>query len=132
MCLQRRHHAPAVSAEVIVFFESYTTGEIHYVDSVILRQCTGAMSSVQLWQYMSQQVISGLRGQGDTTEVWVEGANETSPQYIPRNHAASWITDSANATWYDAHIYFDYSGGGGGLYVSSYAHELSVAQAANY
>lgn len=122
----------AVMAAVTPFFPGVQAGEVHYVSSVSLRACTSPMTGTQLWQSASQQVVSALRAQGDSTECWVESARNTGPQDFATWNAAPWITDPAGNVRYDAHMYLDYAEGASGLYLDSYAAEVAAALAAGF
>lgn len=121
----------AKTAAVRLLIRAVGAGEVVYADDASLKACTNPLTSTQLYQSMSQQVVTAIRGNADTTELWVQiadGATVTSLVASP----TAWITDPANATRYCIHSYFDRATSGGGVHSSSYADELAYDTAAGY
>lgn len=123
--------ARAVTAKVNVLVRANGTGEVQYVDDVSLKACTNPLTGAALWQSMSQQAVTAIRGNSDTTECWVQIADGATPASLALSPTA-WITDPANATRYNVHHYFDHATSGGGVHSSTYAAELTYETAQGY
>jgi len=77
------------------------------------------------WSQIAQTVVSAIRANGDNKLVMVPGDGWSSAEYWPfYNGAASFISDSANNYYYEAHQYFDSNGSGS--YAETYDQELAA------
>ncbi len=95
------------------------------IDTVSQGSLTGSATAPQVWEQASQAAVTAIRGNSDTTPIMVAGYNYSSADTWATNHPAAWITDSANQTIYEAHLYFDDNGSG--VYASSYSAEATLA-----
>lgn len=100
------------------------------IDNFSQGSTSGAKTGAQVWEDASQQVVTAIRGNADTTKLLVPGYGFSGAQVWTSNHALPWITDPANAVEYEAHYYFD--GNNSGVYAASYATENTAAVSAGY
>jgi aryl-phospho-beta-D-glucosidase BglC (GH1 family) len=62
--------------------------------------------SVATWEAYSQSVVTALRGAGDNTLLWIEGANWSQAEQWTQFEPTPWIHDPADNFMYSAHQYF--------------------------
>ena len=75
----------------------------------------GNQADATVWKSMSQAIVTAIRGNSDTTTIFVEGVNYSGcwdgySSTWPAMNGSPWITDSANNTVYSAHLYPDLDG----------------------
>jgi hypothetical protein len=125
--------APALAktAAVRALVRAAGSGEVVYVDDMSFKACSSPLTSAALYQSMSQQVVTAIRGNADTTELWVQIADGATVASLPASPTA-WITDPSNKIRYCIHCYFDRATSGGGVHSSAYAAELTYDTAQGY
>lgn len=119
-----------ISVDFIVDGSDGSAPLVFYLDEVSQGTSAGARTDAQVWEDYSQAAVTGIRSLGDTSLIMVEGYNFASASNWPTNHPAKWITDSANNTMYQAHLYMDNDFSG--QYLKTHAQELTLAQGQGY
>jgi hypothetical protein len=109
----------ATAGTVTVDFDDFSQGAL-----------TGGATAAQVWENASQQVVTAIRNNSDTTKIAVAGYNWSGAKTWQATHAAPWISDPANNVVYEAHYYFDDDNSGD--YPNSYSSENSAATGAGY
>jgi len=66
-----------------------------------------ATAQAELWESVSQEVLSAVRASGDTTLIMVPGYDYSAVARFTTNHPDGWITDPADNFRYEAHQYWD-------------------------
>ena len=84
----------------------------------------------KVWEAYSQAAVNGIRSTSDHSLIMVEGYFYASAAQWPQNHPVAWITDTANNSMYQAHLYLDNDSSG--TYQLSHASELADATSQGY
>lgn len=103
------------------------------IDNFAQGSLSGSQSAAQVWESASQQAVTAIRGNGDTTPILVGGYGSSGAQSWSTNHPVPWINDPAApaaSLLYEAHYYFDT--GNSGTFSSDYATENAAAVGAGY
>jgi hypothetical protein len=101
-----------------------------YADTVSQGTLTGSLTAPQVWEQAAQAAVTAIRGNSDTTPIMVGGYDFSSADQWPVSHPAAFITDSANNTYYEAHLYFDDNASG--TYSNSFATETTDANGESF
>jgi fibronectin type 3 domain-containing protein len=103
-----------------------------YVDEHAQGSRSGGRSAAEVWEAISQQVVTALRASptSDTKRVLVPGYQFSAVDGWATRHPDGWITDPANNFRYEAHHYFDSDGSG--TYTQSYKAADDAAITAGY
>jgi hypothetical protein len=117
-CLQTEAN-DATAGAVSCDFDDFSQGTL-----------TGSGGGAQTWELASQQCVTAIRANSDTTKILVPGYGFSGAKTWQNNHPDPWITDSANNHAYEAHYYFDVDNSGD--YPDSYTTENSAAVTAGY
>lgn len=70
-------------------------------------QQRGRLLPAQVWEAISQAVVSAVRERGDDTEILVSGHGWSKVQTWRQQHPTAWIIDPGNAFAYEAHHYWN-------------------------
>jgi hypothetical protein len=115
----------ATAGEVVCAVQtSPAAGEVHYFDGVTVSVGT-SVSAAQVWERAAQACVTAIRGNADTTWIWVPGVAYEGAQNWWTNHPTWWITDSAAKSGPTAHYYFDSDNSG--RYVNTYTFDNNDA-----
>jgi hypothetical protein len=90
---------------------------------------SGGASGAQTWESVSQQVVTAIRANSDSTKILVGGYGFAGAQTWTQNHPDPWITGGGDVA-YEAHYYFDVDNSGD--YPATYATENASAVSAGY
>jgi len=77
------------------------------IDDYSQGSASGAQTGAQLWESVSQQLVTAIRTAGVTLPLSVCGYNWAGAHSWRTTHPAPWLTDAQNKIWYEAHVYFD-------------------------
>lgn len=105
-----------------------------WIDDLGQGNTAGGLNGNQVWESLSQSVVTGLRGAGSTKDLYIEGNAYAGAARWTTQHPAKWIADPLGPGhfYYSAHHYFDPDNSG--IYGTSgtYALSLTAAQNAGY
>lgn len=87
-------------------------------------------SGAELWERVSQRVVSAIRSTGDDKLIFVSGYRWSALAGWAERHPEPWIDDPANNVMYEAHHYWDRDGSG--TYAHTYSEEVADAEANGY
>lgn len=100
------------------------------IDNFSQGSIAGSLTAAQVWENASQACVDAIRANADTKKIMVPGYGWSGAKTWATNHAAPWISDSANNFAYEAHYYFDVDNSGD--YPDNYATENSAAITAGH
>ena len=100
------------------------------IDNFAQGSSSGGGSGAVTWEEASQQCVTAIRNNTDTTKIMVPGYQYSGAKNWRNNHPDPWITDSANNFAYEAHYYFDRDNSGD--YPDTYASENTNATGRGY
>lgn len=99
-------------------------------DLPVVPPTTGPSPANTTWKVFSQAAVTAIRATGDTRDVYVAGDQFGGLWNWANYNGTPWITDSANAVVYEAHLYLDHDRSGS--YVNSYATEEAADKAGGW
>ena len=109
-----------------------TTTLTLYVDDFARGSVSGALSAMQVWEDITQQVVDAIAATGDDTDLMVPGYGWNVLSWA---HTTAWITPPAGYSGvirYETHHYFDPDGSGNYGAGEDYAATHAAAVTAGY
>lgn len=100
------------------------------IDNFAQGNMSGGLTSAEVWEEISQDLVDTIRANGDSTRIMVPGYAWSSIKEWLNNHPDPWIIDPDSNFAYEGHFYLD--GNNSGVYASSYATENSAAVTNGY